>query len=360
MTKPNPHFGSDNYAGVCPEVWEAMVQFNSGHYPAYGEDELTARACDKIREVFDADCEVFFVFNGTAANSLAIATICQPYHSVICAPTAHIETDECGAPEFFSGGTKILETADSDGKVSPAEIVRLRTRREDIHYPKPHAVSVTESTELGTVYTPSELRAICDVAHGTLNDASGKAITGSELLVHMDGARFANAVASLDVAPGDLTWRVGVDVLCFGGTKMGMPIGEAVLFFNKAVGREFAYRCKQAGQLASKMRFLAVPWLAMLEEGRWLDHARRANARAAQLEALLTDVPGVSMLCKREANAVFLRLPPGVMKPLGKLWKFYSFIGVGGCRFMCAWDTTAEEVESLAADVRRLAERALK
>lgn len=349
-----PHFGSDNYAGVCPEVWKMLQAQSDGHCSAYGEDAYTARACDAIRGVFETDCEVFFVFNGTAANSLALASMCNSYHSVICAQTAHIETDECGAPEFFSNGTKILLTDDRDGKVSPAEVVRLRMKRQDIHYPKPRAVSVTQATELGTVYTPAELKAICDVAHAPLRNGTGTSIAGTELTVHMDGARFANAVAALEASPGELSWKAGVDVLCFGGTKMGMPVGEAVVFFNKGLAQEFAYRCKQAGQLASKMRFLAIPWLAMLENGRWLEYARRANARAAQLEGLLSQIPGVKIIFPRQANSVFLQLPPGVSQPLRELWKFYTFIGAGGARFMCAWDTTEEDVLALAADLRQL------
>jgi threonine aldolase len=329
---------------------------SGGHCPAYGEDVYTARASDAIRALFETDCEVFFVFNGTAANSLALASLCNSYHSVICAQTAHVETDECGAPEFFSNGTKILLTEDQGGKVSPAEVIRLRTKREDIHYPKPRAVSVTQATELGTVYTPAELRAICDVAHAPLRDGAGTSVIGTELAVHMDGARFANAVATLETSPGELSWKAGVDVLCFGGTKMGMPVGEAVVFFNRTLARDFEYRCKQGGQLASKMRFLAIPWLALLEKGRWLDYARRANARAAQLEGLLRDIPGVKILFPRQANAVFLTLPPGVSQPLRRLWKFYTFIGTGGARFMCAWDTTEEDVQALAADLRQLSD----
>lgn len=351
------HFGSDNYAGVCPEIWQELQELNHGHCPAYGDDAFTERACDAIRALFDRDCEVFFVFNGTAANSLALAAAAQSYHSVICAPTAHIETDECGAPEFFSNGAKLLLTEDKDGKVTPAEIARLRTKRQDIHYPKPRVVSVTQATELGTLYSPAELRAVADTAHSPLMDNAGNTIPGTELTVHMDGARFANAVASLDLPPKELSWKAGVDVLCFGGTKMGMPVGEAVVFFNIEMAREFAYRCKQAGQLASKMRFLAIPWLAMLKNDTWLTYARQANARAAQLEARLSEIPGVRILFPRQANAVFVELPPGVSGPLRQAWKFYTFIGSGGGRFMCAWDTTSNDVNALAHDVRCLVER---
>jgi threonine aldolase len=350
----NPHFGSDNYAGACPEVWDALAANSKSHHRAYGDDEFTKRACDAIRDVFETDCEVFFVFNGTAANSLSLASMCQSYHSVITSQLAHIETDECGAPEFFSNGTKLLLTDDKEGKITPAEIMRLRTKRQDIHYPKPRAVSVTQATELGSVYSPAELVAISSTAHAPLKNTDGGPLNGTELTVHMDGARFANAVVSLDIAPKELTWRAGIDVLCFGGTKMGMPIGEAVVFFNKSLAGEFAYRCKQAGQLASKMRFLAIPWLAMLKDDHWLRYARNANARAAELEKLVAAIPGVHLCRPRQANSVFLQLSPGIITALQERWKFYTFIGIGEARFMCAWDTTSELVKALAEDIRHL------
>src|ERR1051326_3482790 len=224
-----------------------MAQANHGHAPAYGEDAWTARAADMIRELFETDCEVFFAFNGTAANSLSLAALCQSYHSVLCHEFAHIETDECGAPEFFSNGTKLLPLKGRFGKLQPDAIRAAVERRSDLHYPKPRVVSLTQSTELGTLYTPEELGAIGAMAR-SLN-----------LTVHMDGARFANAVAALDLKPKDITWKVGVDVLCFGGTKLGLAVGDAIVFFRKDLAIEFEYRCKQAGQLASKMRFLAAP-----------------------------------------------------------------------------------------------------
>ena len=241
------------------------------------------RACDLLRSVFETDCEVFFVFNGTAANSLALASLCQSYHSVICHDYAHVETDECGAPEFFSNGTKILVATGPQGKLDPAEVERVILKRTDIHYPKPRVLSLTQSTEWGTVYTVDELKALTGLAkrHG--------------LAVHMDGARFANAAAALAARgggkPADFTWRAGVDVLCFGGTKNGMDTTEAVVFFNRQLAREFDYRCKQAGQLASKMRFLSAQWVGMLQDGAWLRHAAHANQMAQKLAAALRAHP---------------------------------------------------------------------
>ena len=346
LVTPDPdssrrHFASDNYSGICPEAWTALAEANHGHARSYGDDPWTARAADLLREIFETDCEVFFVFNGTAANSLTLASCCQSYHSILCHELAHVETDECGAPEFFSNGTKILMLPGALGKISPAAIEQTVKKRTDVHFPKPRAVSVTNATEVGTVYSPDELKAIW---------AKTKAF---DLKLHMDGARFANAVASLGVAPKELTWQAGVDALCFGGTKNGMVIGEAVVFFNREMAREFDYRCKQAGQLASKMRFLSASWVGMLQDGAWLRHAAHANAMAARLEQALANLPGVTLLFPRQANGVFAELPAHAIDALrAKGWLFYTFIGAGGCRFMCTWDTQPQDVDALAADLR--------
>ncbi|PID48465.1 MAG: threonine aldolase [Proteobacteria bacterium] len=340
----NQQFASDNYAGVCPE---AMYYFQkadaSGHEPAYGDDEWTRRVCDRLRDLFQTDCEVFFVFNGTAANSLALASLCQSYHAVICHELAHIETDECGGPEFFSNGSKLLTGKGNLGKLTPDIIETLVTRRSDLHYPKPKVVSLTQSTEVGTVYTVEEIRAIAAIAKRR------------HLKVHMDGARFANAVAALNVHPSEMTWRAGVDVLCFGGTKNGLPVGEVVVFFDYDMAEDFSYRLKQAGQLASKMRFISAPWLGLLENDVWLCNARHANAMASLLHERIRDIPQVNIMFPPQANAVFAALPLSVSTKLReKGWRFYQFIGEGGCRLMCAWDTQAETVEAFAADIRDL------
>jgi threonine aldolase len=341
MSAPRRHFASDNYAGATPEAWAAIEEARHGHARAYGEDEWTARAADMLRDLFETDCEVFFVFNGTAANSLALATCCQSYHSILCHELAHVETDECGAPEFFSNGTKVLLLPGANGKIDPAGIERVVKKRTDLHFPKPRAVSITNATEVGTAYTPDEIKSIW---------ARTKSL---DLHLHMDGARFANAVASLGCTPKEITWQAGVDVLCFGGTKQGLPVGEAVVFFNRDLAREFEYRCKQAGQLASKMRFLSAGWAGMLKDGAWLRHAAHANAMAARLDAAISPIPGVKKLFPREANSVFAELPlPAIEKLLATGWRFYTFIGAGGCRFMCSWDTQPEDVDAFAADVR--------
>jgi threonine aldolase len=341
------HFASDNYAGICPEAWDALARANaSGHQPGYGEDVWTQQASDALRELFQTECDVYFVFNGTAANSLALSAMCQSYHSVICTPVAHIETDECGGPEFFSNGSKLLvaesgSAAARVGKLTPDAVEQLVTKRSDIHYPKPKVVSITQATELGTVYSVEEVRAIAAIAKRR------------KLRLHMDGARFANAVAHLGCHPSDVTWRAGVDVLCFGGTKNGLPVGEAVVFFDRALAEDFAWRVKQAGQLASKMRFISAPWVGLLENDVWLANARHANAMAQRLYGAVRDITGLQVLHPPQANAVFVQLPQAAVDALhARGWKFYQFIAGGGCRLMCAWDTTPEAVDAFAAELR--------
>ena len=342
-TEPRRHFASDNYAGICPEAWAALEKANQGHAVSYGDDPWTARAADLIRETFQMECEVFFVFNGTAANSLSLASLGQSYHSILCHEIAHVETDECGAPEFFSNGMKVLQIPGDNGKIDPSGIETMVRKRSDIHYPKPRAVSVTQATEVGTVYSVNELKTVWAKTkqHG--------------LKLHMDGARFGNAVASLCVKPQEITWQVGVDVLCFGGIKNGSLAGEAVVFFDRDLAAEFDYRCKQAGQLSSKMRFLSAPWVGLLENGAWLRHAAHANAMADALATKLAEIPEVKILFPRQANSVFADLPRYLVHALRVAgWKFYTFIGEGGCRFMCAWDTTEKDVQALVDDIKRL------
>ena len=332
-------FASDNTAGLCPEVMEALVSANAGSCAAYGEDEWTAEAARLFRGVFECDCDVYFVFNGTAANSLALASLCQSYHSIITHERAHIETDECGAPEFFSNGTKILLAPGKNGKLDLTNVERLITRRKVIHFPKAKVISITQPTELGTLYSPRELKEV-----GAFARRYG-------LRVHMDGARFAQAVAALGVPPRVISREAGVDVLCFGGTKSGFGFSEAVIFFDRELSREFDYRCKQAGQLASKMRFLAAPWIPLLRDGGWLRYAARANRCARILSDGLQQIRGVRILYPCEANAVFADLPAAVHSSLqNRGWHYYTFIGSGGARFMCSWSTTEENVAELLHD----------
>ncbi|NEP18339.1 MAG: low specificity L-threonine aldolase [Leptolyngbya sp. SIO4C1] len=334
-------FASDNYAGICSEVMEYLARANAGYAKAYGEDDWTQRAADLFREIFETDCEVFFVFNGTAANSLALGTLCRSYHSIICHELAHVETDECGAPERFTHGAKMLVGQGPQAKLSPASIESLVTKRCDLHYPKPKAVSLTQATELGTLYSIEELQAIREVCDRY------------QLRLHMDGARFANAVAAMKVCPAEITWRSGVDVLCFGGTKNGTAIGEAILFFDRALAEDFEYHCKQAGQLASKMRYVSAQMLGLLETGAWLNNAAHANRCAAYLETQLADFPELRFIAPRQANGVFIDMPPLLIEALReKGWHFYTFIGEGGARLMCAWNSTFERIDEFVQDVK--------
>jgi threonine aldolase len=254
-----------------------------------------------------------------------------------------VETDECGAPEFFSNGSKLLVAAGRDGKLTPEAIHELATKRTDIHYPKPRVVTITQPTELGTVYTADEIKAI------------SAACKAHRLWLHMDGARFANACATFGCSPAELTWKSGVDVLCFGGTKNGMAAGEAVLFFDKALAVDFDYRCKQAGQLASKMRFLAAPWVGMLETGAWLKNAAHANRCASYFAERIAAIPNIRISAPVEANSVFITTSDEVLGRIrARGWRFYTFIG-GAARFMFAWDADMERVDALATDVKACA-----
>src|SRR5438874_4357157 len=314
MIPPRQEFASDNTAGICPEAAAALAEANAGSAPSYGDDKWTGLLCDRVRKLFEIDCDVFLVFNGTAANALALAQLCQPFHSIICHENAHIENDECGACEFYTGGSKLIPTRGTNGKIDLREVEAALLRQHELHSHKPRVISLTQATELGTVYTADEIRKISAFAKKR------------EMLLHLDGARFANAVAALRCAPREITWQAGVDALSFGGTKNGLAAGELVIFFNKQHSADFDYRAKQGGHLASKMRFLAVPWIALLENDVWLKNAQRANDAALRLANGLRDC-GVEIVFPVEANAVFVRLDAasaGRLREIG--WHFYKFI----------------------------------
>jgi threonine aldolase len=325
---------------MCPEALEAFLAANAeGHAIAYGDDAWTAKACNLLRALFERDCAVFFVFGGTAANALALAQLCKPWDAVIAHAESHVETDEAGAPGFFSGGAKIATAATPLAKLTPAAVAELAGQGRGVHSVRPRVLSLTQATEMGTVYTLDELAALTEAArrHG--------------LHVHMDGARFANAVAALGCTPADLSWRAGIDVLCFGGVKNGLAAGEAVLFFDKALAEEFEWRLKQAGQLNSKMRLVAAPWVGLIETGAWLRNARHANAMARRLWERIAQAPGVTPMAPVESNGVFIELDPGIQQRLhARGWRFYPW-GDTGCRLMCAWDTAPATVDRFATDL---------
>ncbi len=340
-TPGNYAFASDNTAGICPEALHAITSANTGTVPSYGDDAHTIEAKRLVSEVFEADCDVFFVFNGTAANAVVLSALCQRHHSILCHALSHVETDECGAPEFFTGGSKVLPIAGVNAKIRAADLVPVMRRGHGVHFPKARVLSLTQSTELGTVYTPDELRSLADFAqaHG--------------LAVHVDGARFANAAAALakrGISPADLTWRAGVDVLSLGGTKNGLLSTEAVVFFNRELAREFEYRVKQGGQLASKMRFASAQWTAVLRGGAWLRHASQANRQAQTLSVGLQAL-GFTLAAPTEANGVFVNMQPAVVQALeARGWHFYKFLGEHGYRLMCSWQTQDADVASFLAD----------
>jgi threonine aldolase len=337
MIPPRQEFASDNTAGICPEAAAALAQANADSAPSYGDDEWTCRLCDGVRKLFEIDCDVFLVFNGTAANALALAQLCQPFHSIVCHENAHIENDECGACEFYTGGSKLIPTPGANGKIDLFEVEVALLRQHELHSHKPRVLSLTQATELGTVYAANEIGKISAF------------VKKHRMLLHMDGARFANAVAALRCAPREITWQAGVDALSFGGTKNGLAAGELVIFFSKQHG-DFDYRAKQGGHLASKMRFLAAPWLALLENEVWLKNARRANDSALRLAQGMRDC-GIEIVFPVESNAVFVRLDAMIARKLRELgWDFYKFIEPDVYRLMCAWSTNDEAITALLSD----------
>jgi len=340
-TRDRYEFASDNTAAICPEAWAALAEANHDSAVSYGDDRWTRRVCDQVREIFETDCKTFFLYNGTAANSIALAQLCRPFHGVLCHERAHIETDECGAPEFFTGGAKLLRVSGVNGKLDLGAAADVIARYRDVHSPKPRVISITQATELGTVYTPNELEAMAAFAKE------------HALFVHMDGARFANAVASLGCKPKEITWQRGVDVLAFGGTKNGTAAGELVVFFQPELAEEFDYRVKQGGQLASKMRFITAPWTGLLADDVWLRNAKQANQSARLLELKLRELGEGEIVFPREANAIFLRLRDKVVAQMhARGWHFYKFIEPDIYRLMCSWSVTQEDIDEFMADFK--------
>ena len=333
------HFASDNTTAICPEAWTALEQANGGYAPSYGDDEWTREVCERVRQIFEVDCDVYFVFTGTAANALGLAQVCQPFHGVVCHERAHIQTDEAGAMESYTRGAKLFLTKSNDGKLDLAEAEKLIGQQVELHGHLMRALSIAQATELGTVYTPDEVEAIGDFAKK------------HKMLLHMDGARFANAVASLGCPPKTITWKAGVDVLSFGGTKNGLATGELVVFFDKNLSRDFEYRVKQAGHLGSKMRFLAAPWLGLLNGNVWLQNARHANEAARQLAHRLRQEAGIESVFAVESNAVFVQLGEELVRDLhARGWRFYKFLEPDIYRLMCSWSTTDEDISMLVGD----------
>lgn len=344
MTFSRRQFASDNNAGVFPEVLEAMARYGFGHVSGYGDDEVTALARRAIADVFGCDCVVHFAGNGTAANCLGLAAVLQPYEAVIAHEFSHLETDECNALGRFIPGAKIILASGEHAKIRAGALGRALSGLRPIHSSRARALSITNATELGTVYSPLEITELSRAAHT------------AGLVVHLDGARLANAIAYHGCAPADLTWKAGVDILSFGGTKAGLACGEAIVFFRADFARDFEYRLKQSGHLFSKMRFISAQWLGLLENGRWLERSAHANAMAARLRRGLERLPQLEIPFPTQANAVFAKLPSLLVERLYQRgWRFYTNVGPGGgARLMCAWDVTPEDVDALLADVAEL------
>lgn len=335
-------FGSDNHSGIHPKILEMMAAANNGHLIAYGDDEYTKQAEELIKKHFGVGAMFYPVFNGTGANVLSLKAATRPFHSVLCAKTAHINTDECGAPEHFTG-CKLEPIETGDGKLRPEDVARKLQGRHDEHHNQPRIVSITQATEVGTTYTPEELRKLADYAHK------------QGLFLHMDGARIANAAAFLNVPFRDITTDAGVDILSFGGTKNGMMMGESVIVLNRELDNEIKFIRKQSMQLASKMRFLSAQFIAYLKDGLWLSNARHANKMARLLADMVRDVPGVKIAWPVEANGVFARLPKPVIPELQEQFFFYVWDEEQGIvRWMCSFDTEENHVRAFADAVRSM------
>lgn len=330
-------FASDNYAGIHPEILAALGEANGGHQGAYGADVYTQRLQEVVRGHFGERAEAFPVFNGTGANVVSLQAMTRRWAAVICAESAHIHTDEGGAPEKV-GGLKLHTVPTPDGKLTPELIDLQAWGFGDEHRAQPHVVSITQSTELGTLYTADEIADLCAHAHGL------------GLLVHLDGARLANAAAALDVPLRALTADAGVDVVSYGGTKNGLMLGEAVVVVNPDAVAGMTYLRKTSMQLASKMRFVSAQLIALLEGDLWLRNARQSNAMARRLYEAVRGLPGVTITREPQVNAVFAIIPEDVAERLRKRFPFYTWNQqTGEVRWMCSFDTTAADVDAFAA-----------
>lgn len=325
-------FASDNYAGIHPKILEAIQKANPGHVKAYAADPYTDQAIEAFKSHFGSSADVYFVCTGTAANVLCLSALTKPYQGIICAETAHINVDECGAPEKYTG-CKLLTIPTQDGKLTVEAIKKQLVNLGDQHRVQPKVVSITQATELGTLYTPQEIKKIADFAHT------------HGMYVHMDGARLANAAASLNTSLAALTKEAGVDVLCFGGTKNGMMIGEAVVFFNQALSKDFQFIRKQGMQLVSKMRYLSTQFTELLSNDLWLKNAQNANAMAQLLAGEIEKIPQVRISRKVEANAVFAILDSKIIPTLQEKYYFYVWDEpTSEVRWMTSWDTTRDDI----------------
>ncbi|MCL2413834.1 MAG: low specificity L-threonine aldolase [Bacteroidales bacterium] len=335
-------FASDNYSGVHPQILKAISDVNADHAAAYGSDVYTEKAIQQFKQLLGESVEVYFTFIGTAANVLGLKALTQPHHAVICTDTAHINVDECGAPERFTG-CKLLTVSTVDGKLRIADIEKFQSSVGNEHHVQPKVISISQTTELGTLYTPDEIKALADYAHS------------HNMYLQMDGARIANAAAALNMPIKSFTFDCGVDVLSFGGTKNGMMYGEAIVFANASLCENFKYIRKQGMQLASKMRYISAQFSAYLSDDLYLKTAHHANAMAQLLVEKLNDIPEVEITQKSTANGIFAKLPKEIIKPLQDEYFFYEWNEQNHeVRWMCSWDTTETEIENFTALIKKL------
>ena len=339
MEKLSRGFASDNFAGVHPKIMEALASANVDHSNAYGEDPYTKRAKKKFTEHFGENIEVFFVYCGTGANIVALKTITNSFHSIITAETAHINMDECGAPEKFTG-CKLIAIASPNGKITVDDI-RKHIYFGEQHRSQPKVISITQATEFETVYAPEEISRIANFAHE------------NGMLLHMDGARLANAAVSLDLPFRAITRDVGVDVLSFGGTKNSMMFGEAIVFFDQALAKNCQYYRKQASQLHSKMRFISAQFEALLTDNLWYKNAYHANQMAQRLYSKIQEIPEIKLTQTREANSVFAIIPKKAIDILQEQYEFYIWNPeTNEVRWMCSFDTTEKDIDGFVEAIR--------
>jgi len=330
-------FGSDNNSGVHPKIMEAMVLANEGHTIGYGDDEWTRQADRCFAGIFGQDIAPCYVFNGTGSNMVALQAAVRPFHSIITAATGHINVDECGAPSKFTG-CMVKEITTEDGKLTPALISARLHGFGDQHHSQPKVIYISQVTELGTVYTPQEIKDICELAHQ------------HDMYVHMDGARLANACASLNIGLKELSRDCGIDILSLGGTKNGMMMGEVVIAFRPELAENLRFYRKQSAQLFSKMRYLSAQFPAYFENNLWLENARNANGMAKKLAASLQQFRGITITQKVESNAIFLIMPPEAIHKLRQHYFFYTWDEARHeVRLVCSWDTTKADINGLAA-----------
>jgi threonine aldolase len=345
LAQPSRSFASDNNAGIHPEILTAIAQANKGHVIAYGADAYTESAIEKFEEHFGKGIAVFFTFNGTGANVLGLQALTRPFHSVLCSDYAHIYTDECGAPEKHTG-CKLIPLPHQNGKITLAQVRHAYHGIGDEHHSQPRVVSITQCTEMGTVYQPEEIQSLARFAHE------------HGMFLHMDGARIANAAVSLGQTLRQATRDLGVDLLSFGGTKNGIMGGEAVVFFQPSLSQDFLYLRKQSMQLASKMRFIGAQFEALLTDNLWRRSAEHANRMARALEKEISRIPEVKIVWKVEANGVFVQVPRHAIEKIKQHYFFYMWIEEESIvRWMCAFDTTEDDIRKFAEVVRQAAKK---